>query len=110
MRMRSLRRGLLVATLATGFTFGAATAHVDVAWAGDDSAATYAAAKKLFDAQSYAKALPLFQDAYAQSKSPNARVYVARCLRELGRLPEAYDESARSSSPWPTRPRGSRSR
>lgn len=59
---------------------------------GGDSAATFAAAKQLFEASSYAKALPLFQDAYAQTKSPNARVYIARCLRELGRLPEAYDE------------------
>lgn len=60
----------------------------------DDSAATFQAAKKLYEAKSYDKALPLFQDAYAQSKSPNAHVYVARCLRELGRKAEAYDEMA----------------
>lgn len=62
--------------------------------AADDSAATFQAAKKLFDAKSYEKALPLFLDAYSSSKSPNAHVYVARCLRELGRSAEAYDEMA----------------
>ncbi len=55
---------------------------------------TFEAAKKLYEAKSYAKALTLFQDAYGTSKSPNARFFVARSLRELGRTPEAYDEMA----------------
>jgi hypothetical protein len=46
-----------------------------------------------FEALDYAGALPLFRQALQNSGSPNARLYVARCLRELGRLPEAYDET-----------------
>lgn len=60
----------------------------------DDSAATFAAGKKLYEAKSYDKALSLFKDAYATSKSPNARFFIARSLRELGRTPEAYEEMA----------------
>jgi hypothetical protein len=36
--------------------------------------------------------LPLFRSALEVSDSPNARLYVARCLRSLGRLVEAYEE------------------
>ncbi len=62
--------------------------------AANDAAVTFEAAKKLYEARSYEKALALFQDAYATSKSPNARFFIARSLRELGRTPEAYDEMA----------------
>jgi len=74
--------------VAVALSLGAATV------AADDAAVTFEAAKKLYEAKSYAKALTLFQDAYATSKSPNARFFVARSLRELGRTPEAYDEMA----------------
>ncbi len=82
--MRWLTSCLLFAALA----FAPATATAD------DAAVTFEAGKKLYEAKSYAKALPLFQDAYATSKSPNAHFFVARSLRELGRTPEAYDEMA----------------
>lgn len=52
----------------------------------------FAAAQKLFDAKDFAGALPKFQELTASTGSPNARLYVARCLRELGRIAEAYDE------------------
>ena len=52
----------------------------------------FASARALFNAGKVAEALPLFRDVYARSSSPNARLYVARCLRKLGRNPEAYDE------------------
>ncbi len=52
----------------------------------------YAAAEKLFDQGRYEEALALFREVHAASKSPNARLWVARTLRELGRLPEAYEE------------------
>jgi hypothetical protein len=45
-----------------------------------------------FDAQEFAEALPLFQQAWQLTRSPNARFYVARCLIELGRHTEAYAE------------------
>jgi len=52
----------------------------------------FAAAEKLFDQGRYEEALALFREVHAASKSPNARLWVARVLRELGRLTEAYEE------------------
>lgn len=54
----------------------------------------FAAATKLYDARSFAEALPLFQELVASTGSPNARFFVARCLVELGRFVEGYDELA----------------
>jgi hypothetical protein len=52
----------------------------------------FKAAQQLYDKGDFAGALILFQDVARQSASPNARLYTARCFRELGRLPEAYEE------------------
>ena len=57
-----------------------------------DQAGAFAEAQKLFDAKDYAGALPKFKALADETKSPNARLYVARSLRELGRIAEAYDE------------------
>jgi hypothetical protein len=51
----------------------------------------FLAAHEQYAQRNFAQALPLFREAHALSKSPNALLYVARCLRELGRLVEAYD-------------------
>jgi hypothetical protein len=59
-----------------------------------DQAGAFAEAQQLFDAKDYAGALPKFQALARETKSPNARLYVARSLRELGRIAEAYDEMA----------------
>lgn len=48
-------------------------------------------AQALFDGGDFAAALPLFEALAAETSSPNAQLYVARCLRELGRTTEAYD-------------------
>ncbi|MBW2458186.1 MAG: tetratricopeptide repeat protein, partial [Deltaproteobacteria bacterium] len=61
-----------------------------------DPAEAFAWARKLWEAGDHAAALPLFRRALAVTGSPNARLYVARCLRELGRLPEAHEEMART--------------
>ncbi len=50
--------------------------------------ARFKAAQELHDKGDFAAALPLF----SAIPSPNARLYAARCLIELKRLPEAYDE------------------
>ena len=50
------------------------------------------AAQKLFDHGSYAEALEMFEGVYADTKSPNAHLMIARCLMALDRLVEAYDE------------------
>ena len=52
----------------------------------------FAKAQALYDSGTFAKALPLFSDLLQLSKSPNARLYVARCLRELNRLGAAYNQ------------------
>lgn len=46
----------------------------------------------LFESERYALALEQFRASYATVASPNSRLYIARCLAELGELPEAYLE------------------
>ena len=48
----------------------------------------------LYDAKHYAEALTAFRASHDVVKSPNTRLMIARCLRELGRLGEAYAETA----------------
>src|SRR5689334_2876510 len=59
-----------------------------------DTREQFAAAQKLFEAKDFTGALPKFKELVDATGSPNARLYVARCLRELGRTAEAYDEMA----------------
>lgn len=47
-----------------------------------------------FDEGDCETALPLFETAYEGTQSPNARLYVARCLVKLGRDVEAYEAMA----------------
>ncbi len=61
-----------------------------------EAAKAFDQGRKLWEAKDPAGALPHFQKAVAQSGSPNARLYVARCLRDTGKLAEAYDEMART--------------
>jgi len=67
-------------------------AQPSAAWAQADAQQLFADAQQRFDQRDYGAALPLFQKAFAASNSPNARLYVGRCLRALGRTVEAYDE------------------
>lgn len=53
--------------------------------------------KDLFAAKKYDEALAEFRGSSDIVASPNARFYAARCLRELGRLVEAYVEFGRAS-------------
>ncbi|WP_438018335.1 tetratricopeptide repeat protein [Sorangium sp. So ce315] len=46
----------------------------------------------LFESRRYALALEQFRASYAAVASPNSRLYIARCLAELGDLTEAYLE------------------
>ncbi len=50
----------------------------------------YRQAQALFKQGQLARALPLFRKLHAKTNSPNARLYIARCLERLGDLPEAY--------------------
>jgi hypothetical protein len=51
----------------------------------------FQAAQTLYDEKAFGPALLEFKALAAETGSPNADLYVARCLRELGRLPEAYE-------------------
>ena len=52
------------------------------------------AGQKLYGEGSYEQALAAFRASYAASPSPNSRLYIARCMRQLGRSAAAYDEYA----------------
>jgi hypothetical protein len=52
------------------------------------------AGQKLYGEGNYEQALAEFRASYAAAPSPNSRLYVARCLRQLGRNAAAYDEYA----------------
>lgn len=45
-----------------------------------------------FDIQDYQEALGHFSDSYETVASPNSRLMIARCLLEIGRLDEAYEQ------------------
>jgi hypothetical protein len=65
----------------------------------DDSnaaAEAFKQAREKWNDKDYAAALPLFETALGDSGSPNARIYVARCLRELGRPLEAHEQMSRT--------------
>ena len=57
-----------------------------------NAAESFSKGVELFEAKQYAEALPLLEEVVGSTNSPNARIYVARCLRELGRLAEAYEQ------------------
>jgi hypothetical protein len=57
-----------------------------------DAQAMFTEARDLYQNKKFDTALAGFEKALAASGSPNARLYVARCLRELGRLGEAYTQ------------------
>jgi tetratricopeptide (TPR) repeat protein len=50
------------------------------------------AGQKLYDEKQYEPALVELRASHAAAPSPNSRLYVARCLRQTGRVAEAYDE------------------
>jgi tetratricopeptide (TPR) repeat protein len=58
----------------------------------DRAVALFGEGQKLYDQSDYASALDKFREVDSLMKgSPNARLYMARCWRELGRLPEAFE-------------------
>lgn len=50
------------------------------------------AGQKLYGDKKFEEALAEFRASYAAVPSPNSRLYIARCLRRLGRNAAAYDE------------------
>jgi hypothetical protein len=58
----------------------------------DDAAKAFLDGVELYEKKDCNAALPLLRQAHQATNSPNARLYIARCLLELGQLSEAYDE------------------
>jgi len=82
--------GCLLATLAAP---AAAQEEPDIsAEAKEEAAAKYREGLSLFEAEKPGEALPLFQRALAITNSPNARLMVAMCLKQMGQVAEAYRE------------------
>jgi len=90
---RSLPQALLVGLLLTSVAWGEGVA-VEAATSEQlrQAQTAFQAADELFDVQQYAEALEKYRASYGVVASPNSRLMIARCLRELGRLDEAYAE------------------
>ncbi len=91
------RKGMSATALAILFLAGPAFAQQA------DAKAEFDAGQKLFDGGRQADALPHFRAAFASSKSPDARLMVARCLVALGKTAEAYEEMATTTREATTR-------
>jgi len=84
-------RALLVA-LSLAAAAPSALAAPDDAPAAIDAQRAFDQGQAALDRKDYQSALDAFRDAYTASRSPNARLLIAHCLRELGRLADAYNE------------------
>ncbi len=56
-----------------------------------EAKAEFKEAQELYQADRCKDALPRFEKLARATDSPNAKLYVARCLRKLDRIPEAYE-------------------
>lgn len=63
----------------------------------EQAQALFVKGKRHYDAGDYTSALAEFQRSIDVVQSPNARLFVARCFRELHRLVEAYVEFERTT-------------
>lgn len=72
--------------------------------ADDVAKAKFAAALKLYNASQPELALALFRELVGVTGSPNARLYVALCLEQLGRNVDAYNELTRTAKEASLRP------
>lgn len=100
MRLHAAVLAVLVA--GTSISASALAAGVDPASATavqrEQAQALFGKGKKLYDAGKYPEALVEFRGSIEIVQSPNTRLYVARTLREMGRLVEAYAEFGRTAA------------
>lgn len=64
----------------------------------DDATKHFTKGRDLFTAGKFADALAAFSASYDVVASPNTRLYIARCKREMNQLKEAYAELTRTAS------------
>jgi hypothetical protein len=93
--MRRLVGAAWVAAIAV-WTLGASAAGVPVDQASKEqwraAQKTFLVADDLYDAKRFGEALTAYRASYEIVASPNSRLMIARCLRELGQLEQAYHE------------------
>jgi tetratricopeptide (TPR) repeat protein len=82
----------LVGPLSPHVAVGAPPAASTASDADDAAKVKFAAAVKLHKAGKFEEALGLFRELVQTTASPNARLYVALCLEQLGKNVEAYKE------------------
>lgn len=90
----------IVLVLLLGLGASAGAVPLDQATPAQLSAAqkTFQAANELYDAKRFDEAITAFRASHAIVASPNSSLMIARSLRELGRLGEAYTEIERAAS------------
>jgi hypothetical protein len=104
-----MTRAPVVPTLAAAFFAVALLASASAGAAGvDPDAATpvqreqaqarFARGRQLFNERKFQEALGEFQGSHDIVASPNARLYMAHCYRELGKLVAAYEEFGRAAT------------
>ncbi len=93
--MRSRR---VPAVLAALVALSLASAHAGAQTSEAIAQARFSKGRDLFLAKSYDAALVEFRAAAELLESPNARLYIARCERELGRYAAAYVDFQRAAS------------
>ncbi len=64
----------------------------------EQAQARFVRARQLFVARKFKEALPEFEGSHDIVASPNARLYIAHCHRELGDLVGAYEEFGRAAT------------
>lgn len=87
---------LLSAALCAGVAVAPRSAHAQLNAAA--AQARFDRGRELFLARNFAGALEEFRAANELVGSPNTRLYLARCLRELGRLADAFVEFQRAAA------------
>lgn len=73
-----------------------------------DAKRAFADGVELYKEGQLEEALDKFRIAHEGTGSPNARLYVARCLKDLGRYPEAYQEMKKTLDEAAAKAEGSR--
>ena len=96
-RSRAIATALALTVGTASYAYAAGVEPAKATPAQRESAQThFVKGRDLYNAKSYDSALVELQASLDVVASPNTRLYVARCLRDMGRLPAAYAELGRT--------------